>query len=108
MHLFAHDTWLPKAGFNANEGTTEFFTKKLCAELKLTRSNYYADQHAAVKKLTEFLGGDTELANAFFGGKLAELEAAVDKKAGESGAGTFTKWLGYMEASKYTEAKALT
>ncbi len=107
MHLFAHDTWLPKVGFNANEGTTEFFTKKLCEELKLTRSAYYNDQYLAVKKLVEYVG-ETYVAEAFFNGKLAELEAAVDKKAGDAGAGTFTKWIGYMEASKYTEAKALT
>ena len=108
MHLFENDAWLPKVGFNVNEGATELWTKKLSAELKLTRGNFYPDQHAAVKKLVEFLGGDTELANAYFGGKLAELEAAVDAKAGASGAGTFTKWLDYMKTSKYAEAKALT
>jgi hypothetical protein len=108
MHLFEHDTWSPKVGFNVNEGATELWTKKLCAELRLTRGTFYPDQHAAVKKLVDWLGSDTALANAYFGGKLAELEAAVDKKAGESGAGTFTKWLGYMAASKYAEAKALT
>ena len=107
MHLFAEATWLPKMGFNANEGTTEYFTKKLCAELKLTRSAYYNDQYLAVKKLVDYVG-ETYVAEAFFNGKLAELEAAVDKKAGDAGAGTFTKWIGYMEASKYTEAKALT
>jgi hypothetical protein len=107
MHLFAHDTWLPKAGFNANEGTTEYFTKKLCAEISLPRGGYYPDQYAAVKKLVDYVG-ESYVADAFFGGKLDELEAAVDKKAGESGAGTFSKWLGYMKTSKYAEAKALT
>jgi hypothetical protein len=107
MHLFANDKWLPKVGFNANEGTTEYFTKKLCAELKLTRGGYYADQYAAVKKLVDYVG-ETYVAEAYFEGKLDELEAAVDKKAGEAGAGTFGKWLGYMKASKYAEAKALT
>jgi hypothetical protein len=107
MHLFANDKWLPKAGFNANEGTTEYFTKKLCEELKLTRGGYYADQYAAVKKLVDYVG-ETSVAEAYFEGKLDELEAAVDKKAGEAGAGTFGKWLGYMKASKYAEAKALT
>ena len=83
--------------------------RRSCArELKLTRGNFYPDQHAAVKKLVEYIGSESTLADAYFGGKLAELEAAVDKKAGDSGAGTFTKWLDYMKTSKYAEAKALT
>jgi hypothetical protein len=107
MHLFAHSTWVPKVGFNANEGTTEHFTKKLCAEISLTRGGYYPDQYAAVKKLVDYVG-ETYVAEAYFNGKIDELKDAVDKKAGESGAGTFDKWLGYMKASKYAEAKALT
>ena len=35
MHLFSHAGW--DVGFNVNEGTTEYFTKKLCAELGLKR-----------------------------------------------------------------------
>ena len=42
MHLFSADAWLPAVGFNANEGATEYFTKKLCAENKMTRGNFYA------------------------------------------------------------------
>ncbi|MDP9294058.1 MAG: hypothetical protein M3O90_06500 [Actinomycetota bacterium] len=44
------------------------------------------------------------LADAYFKGKLAELEAAVDKS---KGAGTFGKWIAFMEASKYAAADAL-
>jgi hypothetical protein len=106
MHLFAHDTFVPKVGFNVSEGTTEYFTKKLCAEIKLTRGNFYPDQYAAMKALVDY-AGETAVAEAYFEGKLAELEAAVDKKAGEHGAGTYKKWLGYVQASKYAEAKAL-
>ena len=106
MHLFAKDTYVDKMGFNANEGTTEYFTKKLCAEIKLTRGTFYPDQYAAIKALVDY-AGETAVAEAYFHGKLDELEAAVDKKAGEKGAGTFKKWLGYVQASKYAEAKAL-
>ena len=104
MHLFTDAGWDAKAGFNLNEGATEYFTKKLCVELKLTRGDYYADQYAAVKKLADHVG-DTVLAEAYFHGKWAELLAAFDKKGT---AGDFQKWLDFMDASKYTEAKALT
>ena len=63
-------------------------------------------RRAAIERAV--VGGQQILDERNLGGKLAELEAALDNKAGESGAGTFTKWLGYMKASKYAEAKALT
>ena len=127
MHLFAHAKWLPKVGFNANEGTTEYFTKKICKEIKLPRGDFYPDQHKAVQSLVDYVG-ESYVAAAFFGGDLAGLEAAFDKKAGESvsvsvsnwfgsltgsketktGAGTFEKWLGYMQAGSYFLARMLT
>jgi hypothetical protein len=126
MHLFAHATWMARASFNANEGATEYFTKKLCAEISLKRGDFYADQHRAVKSLVEYVG-ESVVAEAYFKGKVAELEAAFDKKAGESvsvsvsnwfgslagaekktGAGTFKQWLEYMEAGSYFLARMLT
>lgn len=109
IHLFQDDKYLNKVGFNVNEGTTEFFTKKLCAEQSpaIPRGDFYPDQYKSVKKLIEYIGGPDLVAAAYFSAKLAELEAAVDKKAGASGAGTFTKWVGYMKQSKYAEADAL-
>ena len=109
IHLFQDDTFLDKAGWNANEGTTEFFTRKLCAEQKpaIPRSEgYYADQYKSIKKLVAYIGEDA-LAQAYFHAKVAELEAAVDKKAGASGAGTYAKWVGFMGQSKYAQADAL-
>jgi hypothetical protein len=102
MHLFADASWERKAGKNANEGTTEFFTKKLCAEITLSRGAFYPSEYASVQKLVGVATEDV-LAAAYFQGKLTELEAAVDKK----GAGTFGKWLAFMKASKYAEADAL-
>jgi hypothetical protein len=108
MHLFTDVTVKGKVGFNVNEGATEYFTKKLCAEQSpaIPRGEFYVDQHKSVKKLVDYVGEAT-VAEAYFHGKLAELEAAVDKKAGASGAGTYSKWLGYMKQSKYAEADAL-
>ncbi len=103
MHLFAHDTFVDSVGFNVSEGTTEYFTKKLCAELKLTRGGFYPDQYAAIKALVDSVG-ETYVAELYFHGKLDELKAAVDKKVAD---GTWVKWLAFVQASKYAEAKAL-
>ena len=105
IHLFdAGTAWTVKVGYNVNEGATEYFTKKLCAEISLTRgSGYYRSQHASVVKLVG-VANETRLADAYFNGKLAELEAAVDAA---KTAGTWAKWLAFMKADKYSEADAL-
>jgi hypothetical protein len=110
IHLFQKDDFMDKAGWNANEGATEFFTRKLCAEQKpaIPRSErFYADQYKSIKKLVAYLGSEDVLAEAYFHAKVAELQAAVDKKAGASGAGTYAKWVGFMQQSKFAQADAL-
>ncbi len=102
MHLFS-EPYTKKMGYNANEGTTEYFTRKLCAELKIARGTFYPSQLASVQKLVTTAGEDV-VAAAYFQDKLAELETAVDNK---KEAGTFGKWLVAMKASKYTDADAL-
>ena len=103
MHLFS-SPYLRVVGYNATEGTTEYFTKLLCTEVGITRGVHYADRLAPVEKLIALLGGDEVLAAAYFQDKLAELEAAVDAK---KTAGTFDQWVTAMRAGKYTEADAL-
>ena len=103
MHLFSRP-YLRVVGYNATEGTTEYFTKLLCTEVGITRGVHYADRLAPVEKLIALLGGDEVLAAAYFQDKLAELEAAVDAK---KAAGTFDQWVTAMRAGKYTEADAL-
>jgi hypothetical protein len=102
MHLFSRAFWL-KPGYDANEGATEHFTKKLCAEIGVARGSHYAAQLAPVEKLVALVGEDV-LAAAYFQDKLAELEAAVDAN---KAAGTFGKWIAAMKAGKYDEADAL-
>jgi hypothetical protein len=102
MHLFS-TAYTAKMGYNANEGTTEYFTKKLCAELGVARGTFYPSQLASAQKLVTTAGEDV-VAAAYFQDKLAELESAVDAK---KGAGTFGKWLVAMKTSKYADADAL-
>jgi hypothetical protein len=121
MHLFSHDDFRGELGFNANEGATELFAKKLCAERKIKRGDFYADQYRAVKKVADLVGEDV-LANAYYKGDVAGLRKEFDAKAGtgfvhkvreffggekKGGAGTFDKWATAMKAGKYDEANDL-
>lgn len=103
LHLFTHSSYAGTYGFNVNEGTTEVFTRKLCAEQSIRRGTFYAGQRASVDKLMKKSGEGT-LANAYFHGKLAELKSGVD---GATKSGTFDKWVGKMKKGKYADADAL-
>jgi hypothetical protein len=120
MHLFSAADWLDEVGFNANEGATEYFTKKLCAENKITRGDFYPGQHKSVKKLAGLVGEKT-LADAFFNGEMDKLKKRVDgarnvfegvlklfgSKKIKGRAGLWDKWVAKMKAAKYDEADQL-
>jgi hypothetical protein len=103
IHLFSDDTFKATFGFSGNEGATELWTKKVCAEQKLTRGDFYPNEHKSVKKLADKVGEDA-LAAAYFQGKVTELEAAVDAK---TSAGTAAKWKAAIKTGKYADADAL-
>jgi len=103
LHLFTHSTFLPAVDFNVNEGATEVFTRKLCAEEKITRGTFYPDQRASVDKLVAKTS-EAKLADAYFDGKLADLKTAVD---GATAKGTYDSWLGHMKKGKYSDADKL-
>jgi hypothetical protein len=121
MHLYSDASW-KNLGFNPNEGATEFFTKKLCAENSITRGAFYPDQYASVKKLADAVGEDT-LARGYFDGDIDAVKTKVDRKKGwmtklrewwyekkegpDEREGTWDKWVGFMNAGKYAEADAL-
>jgi hypothetical protein len=116
MHLFSHADFNARIGFNANEGATEYFTRKLCREIKLRRGNYYADQYEAVQKLAGVVGEDI-LAAAYFNGDIAGLRQATDTRAafgekvrkffGGREQGVFGRWTAAMKAGRYDEANDL-
>jgi hypothetical protein len=101
MHLFEDDSFLSK-GWDLSEGATEFFTRILCKEQKIERTGFYESQLSSVKKLVDATSKET-LAGAYYQGKVAALTTAVDAKA----AGTFAKWLAFMNKKKYADADAL-
>ncbi len=113
MHLFSDDSWIDTVGFNGNEGATEYFTKKLCAENSLARGNFYPKQYASVKKLADKVG-ETTLADAFFDGQISALKSKLDGTDSVWGwiKGLFKKskwkqWVAAMQASKYDDADKL-
>ena len=104
MHLFEDDT-ATDLGFNVSEGMTEYFTRMLCKEQKITRTGFYESQLASVEKLVAATSKE-KVAAAYFQGKVADLRSELDgKKAG--GAGTFNKWVAFMGKSKYGDADGL-
>jgi hypothetical protein len=120
MHLFSNTEYRDQLGLNVNEGTTEYFAKKLCAEQKIKRGDFYPDQYRSVKKLVGAVGEDT-VTNAFFKGDIDALRTAVDATGGgffnkvrelfggskKGGDGAFDKWVGFMKAGDYSSADKL-
>ena len=102
MHLFASQKFVDAVGYHPNEGTTEIFTRKLCAANSIPRAGY-PSQFASVNKVVA-LSNETMLADAYFDGKLQPVIDKVDKA---KGAGTWTKWLASMTAGKFADADAL-
>ena len=102
MHLFASQKFVNAVGYHPNEGTTEIFTRKLCAANSIPRAGY-PSQFASVNKVVA-LSSETLLADAYFDGKLQPVIDKVDKA---KGAGTWTKWLASMTAGKFADADAL-
>ena len=103
IHLFCDTRFRDKYKFNVNEGTTAYFSRLVSAEQKIPLEQQTPDERKAVEKLIGVVGQD-KLADAYFNGKLTEMEAALDTA---KGAGTFTKWLDFMQKAKYPDANAL-
>ena len=103
MHLFS-SPYLRVVGYNATEGTTEYFTKLLCTEVGIKRGVHYADRLAPVEKLIALLGGMKSRPRRTSRTSSRSLEAAVDAKDRRA---TFDQWVTAMRAGKYAEADAL-
>ncbi|MGH2367279.1 MAG: hypothetical protein ACRDI2_03690 [Chloroflexota bacterium] len=102
MHLFSADSYRAKLGADANEGTTEYFTRMICDESKIVRGAFYVDERRSIERLIAATSKD-KVAAAYYQGATAELEAAVDAKK----KGTFAKWVLYLKMRKYADADAL-
>jgi hypothetical protein len=102
IHLFQDNSFLEDVGFNINEGTTEFFTREVTKEQKITRGNYYPDQFGAISKLVG-VSSKEKLADAYFKHTMDGLKDAVEAK----GKGTWDKWVAFVKGGKYDKAAKL-
>lgn len=81
LHKYSDGAFLNHFGFNANEGATEWFTRKIGGALNppITRGNYESN-FLVIKKLVELVT-EPVVAAAYFDGKLEELRRAVLDKS---------------------------
>lgn len=100
LHKYSNLELKSKAGFNVNEGVTEFFTRQICNSLpkRIARGNY-EDQYEVVAKLKKLVGSDV-LAKAYFSGAYDDLVAAF-VKAGK----TEEIWENFVQAMNNSDYK---
>ena len=81
LHAWSH----PDFAFlhnHVNEGVTEWFTYRLSDDIDIPHYESYPDQYKNATKLVSLVGED-KLAQAYFGGKVAELHQAVNSQLGD-------------------------
>ncbi len=109
MHLYSSTGFQSAVGFNVNEGSTEYFTRMVTKQQKITRGTFYPSQLASVTKLVG-VSSDTKLADAYFKNQLDPVKKDVNAK-GKKGEKSkrWDLWLTNMKAGQYAKAdKQLT
>lgn len=104
LHLFCDDGWKRHMGYAANEGVTEWFTRKLGPEVGVIRDDSsFLREYTSVTHLLEVID-ETALSAAYFAGDVAGLQAKLDERKGK---GTWKRWLGFLDANDFKGANAL-
>jgi hypothetical protein len=106
LHLFCDDRWKRHMNYAANEGVTEYFTRKLGPEVGVERddSSFLREYTSATHLVAA--ADDQTVAAAYFQGDIAGLKQKIDGRKPD-GAGTWQKWLGFLEANDFKGANAL-
>ncbi|MDX6630064.1 MAG: hypothetical protein QOH00_2310 [Gaiellales bacterium] len=105
LHRHASDQWNNDMGgyYNANEGVTEFFTRKMGPEVGVDRDiNSFLREYTSATHLAKAAGEDV-LAAAYFEGNVDGLKKKIDGK----GPGTWKKWLDFLMEYNFKAANAL-
>ena len=106
LHLFCDDGWRKRMGYNANEGVTEYFTRKLGPEVQVERDDSsFLREFISASHLVATAGEQT-VAGAYFEGNIAGLKTKVDASKLD-GKGTWERWLGFLDANDFKAANAL-
>jgi hypothetical protein len=104
LHLFSHNRWSKRMGYNVNEGVTEYFTRKIGPEVQVVRDDSsFLRQYTSVTHLVTAVT-EPVVSAAYFEGDIAGLKTAVDAA---KGGGTWAKWLDFLDANNFKGANAL-
>lgn len=104
LHVYSSQAFIDAAGYNLNEGTTEYFTRLVTDKHRIERAaSSFSPQRFAVEWLVRASSLQT-LADAYFNNNLEPLKQAVEKKGGE---GTWAKWQALLEDSLFADANKL-
>ncbi len=77
MHKYSSDAVLSTLGFNVNEGMTEYFTRIICADVGIVRTNY-GSNHELIVALAGKVTKDV-VASSYFGGNIDALKTEFVK-----------------------------
>lgn len=100
IHKYSTGDFLSNVGFNFNEGITEFFTRKICKQLKYKRGNYESNYKFAVEFVA--LLGEANVAKAYFDGDVKSLKKLYTDKGKD-----WSKLVKAVKDKKWSEAKKL-
>jgi hypothetical protein len=109
IHLYEAPALAARIGFWAREGVCEYFAQIVIGEQNASaragQNPALAQPLASARRLAAASSRDA-VARAFFSGDVAGLETAIDAA---KGAGTFGRWVGFMNRSTpdYASADAL-
>ena len=96
LHMYSHDNFRGGLSRAMNEATTEYLTQKETAGRGIDRSEIYPEERAAISELADLVGDDA-IEQAYFGGDVDQLKAAVDEQAGDGAWDNFADAVGRGE-----------
>lgn len=108
LHLFASDGWKKRMAMNyaANEGVTEWFTRKLGPEVDVERDDgSFLREYTSATHLVA-AADESVVASAYFEGDVASLKRKIDGRRADA-AGTFDRWLGLLQDNDFKGANRL-
>jgi len=103
LHFHSHDRFRNRVGYIANEGVTEWFTRKIGPEVKVERDiNSFLREYTSATHMVDAVGEDL-VKKAYFDGDVSALKTRFD----ELEPGGWDRWLDLLDAQDFKGANAL-
>jgi hypothetical protein len=102
LHLLSDSGFADFAGYNLNEGVTDYFTHLVAGQHKIERTYNFPRQVFVVDRLIR-ITSPQKLADAYFKNNIDGIKADIEAK----GAGNWAKWLAAVQAGDFPEATKL-